>query len=131
MLYKNTSEVNMKYVLSILITGILFAIQFFVAPVAAAPVTDIVVIDVRTPEEYSESHVKGSQNIDIRNSNFEGQIDRLDKSKTYKLYCRSGNRSGKALDLMRTKGFQNLENLGSLSEALKKLNAECEGLKAC
>lgn len=121
----------MKYIFSFVVVVFVFAVQFIAVPVASAPAGDFVVIDVRTSKEYSESHVKGAQNIDIRGSDFERKIDGLDKTKNYKLYCRSGNRSGKALEIMRAKGFKNLENLGGLSEAIEKLNAECEGPKSC
>lgn len=89
------------------------------------------VIDVRTAEEYSNSHVKDSTNIDFLKPDFKEQAAKLDKTKIYKLYCRSGNRSGKALDLMKSLGFKNVENLGSLSQAAKKLNRSCEGPAGC
>ena len=87
-------------------------------------------IDVRTPEEFRDGHLKGARNIDVLASGFDAEISRLDKKAAYKLYCRSGKRSGKALEVMRAKGFTSLENLGSLQEALAKLKADCEG-KGC
>jgi rhodanese-related sulfurtransferase len=92
---------------------------------------DAVILDVRTPEEYKETRVKGAVNIDFKNPNFKSEIEKLDKSKPYKLYCRSGNRSGKAMELMKGMGFTNLENLGSVKEASDKLKAACEGEKPC
>lgn len=92
---------------------------------------EFTVIDVRTDDEYSESHVKGALHIDIKSANFEEQILKLDKNKSYKLYCRSGNRSGKALEFMKGKGFQHLENLGGLGDAIQKLHGVCEGKKPC
>ena len=59
------------------------------------------------------------------------EIEKLDKSKSYKLYCRSGNRSGQTLKIMKELGFKDVENLGSLSEAVRKLNGTCEGPKSC
>ncbi len=85
-----------------------------------------VILDVRTPEEYSENHVKGSQNIDWNGPDFQGQILKLDKSLAYKVYCRSGYRSGRALELMTMLGFTDVENLGSMSEAAQKLKRDCE-----
>lgn len=90
-----------------------------------------IVLDVRTPSEYQESHVKGSTNVDFKNSSFKSEIEKLDKSKSYKLYCRSGNRSGQTLKIMKELGFKDVENLGSLSEAVRKLNGTCEGPKSC
>jgi len=73
---------------------------------------NVVVIDVRTPEECAEGYLKGADKfIDYKNSTFEKQIDALDKQKTYIVYCRSGNRSSKALSKMREKGFTNLYEL--------------------
>lgn len=92
---------------------------------------DVVILDVRTPEEYKETHVTGARNIDFKNSTFKDEIEKLDKSKTYKLYCRSGNRSGKAMEMMKTMGFRDLENLGSVKEASEKLKVACEGEKPC
>ena len=68
-------------------------------------------LDVRTPEEYSEGHIANSMNIDIKNPSFEENLSMLDKSKTYAVYCASGVRSGKASDLMREKGFSSVYTL--------------------
>lgn len=93
--------------------------------------SETVVLDVRTPAEYQESHVKGAKNVDFKDSNFRSEIGKLDKTRNYKLYCRSGNRSGQALKMMQDMGFKNIENLGSLGDAVKKLNGTCEGPKGC
>lgn len=95
-----------------------------------ADTRDMIILDVRTSEEYQESHVKESMNIDILSSDFKSKIEKLDKSKSYKLYCRSGNRSGQAEKIMKSMGFRNVENLGSLNQAAKRLNRNCEG-KSC
>lgn len=88
---------------------------------------DFTVIDVRTTEEFQESHLKGSKHIDVLSSDFKDKISKLDKNKSYKLYCRSGNRSGKALEIMKAQGFKDLENLGSLQQAAKKTKISCDG----
>lgn len=93
---------------------------------AYADTSNFNVIDVRTTGEYSSGHVKDSTNIDFLKPDFKEQILKLDKTKTYKLYCRSGNRSGQAMKLMKSLGFKDVENLGSLSQAAKKLNRTCE-----
>jgi rhodanese-related sulfurtransferase len=88
------------------------------APVAAVDFTaDTVVIDVRTPEEFATGHLTGSVNIDWEGAEFMQAIDSLDKSAHYVVYCRSGNRAGKALDMMTSMGFMNVQNLGSVDEA--------------
>lgn len=73
---------------------------------------DVVVLDVRTPGEVSEGIINGATMfIDYNSSDFEQQLDGLDKSKTYLVYCRSGNRSGKACHTMLDKGFKQVYNL--------------------
>lgn len=106
-----------------------FLALFFTADSSSPACTDTSnfnVIDVRTADEYSSGHVKDSTNIDFLKPNFKEQILKLDKTKTYKLYCRSGNRSDQAMKLMKTLGFKDVENLGSLNQAAKKLNRTCE-----
>lgn len=71
----------------------------------------IVLLDVRTPEETAEGMIEGAAQLDFEAANFEAEVDKLDKSKTYLIYCRSGNRSGQASKLMAEKGFKNLYNL--------------------
>jgi rhodanese-related sulfurtransferase len=64
-----------------------------------------VLLDVRTPQEYSTSHIPGAVNIDVQSPSFRKSVEALDHSKTYLLYCRSGNRSSTAMDIMRSMGF--------------------------
>jgi rhodanese-related sulfurtransferase len=71
----------------------------------------IITLDVRTPGEFNEGHIEGAQLIDFQSGNFENEIATLDKSKTYAVYCRSGNRSGQAVKVMSDAGFSNLYNL--------------------
>jgi rhodanese-related sulfurtransferase len=112
--------------------GLAFHLNLLVPAIAKASTKEeIIIIDVRTSEEYVESHAKDALNIDVRAADFAQQIEKLDKNKTYKLYCRSGNRSGKALDIMKSKGFLHVENLGGLKDAIEKLNSTCEGKKPC
>lgn len=72
-----------------------------------------IVIDVRTPAEHTSGHIRRTDyNFDISSSEFERKISDLDKSENYYLYCRSGNRSGKAAKRMRQQGFENVYNVG-------------------
>ncbi|TSA46960.1 MAG: rhodanese-like domain-containing protein [Actinomycetales bacterium] len=71
----------------------------------------IITLDVRTPGEFNEGHIEGAQLIDFQSGNFESEIATLDKSQTYAVYCRSGNRSGQAVKVMSDAGFSNLYNL--------------------
>ena len=72
----------------------------------------VVVLDVRTPEEFKTGHISQSKNIDINNkSQFLSSIDSLNKDDTYLIYCRSGNRSSQAKKIMQEKGFTHLSHL--------------------
>jgi rhodanese-related sulfurtransferase len=64
-----------------------------------------ILLDVRTPEEYSGGHIKGSTNFNISSSDVVNKIQKLDKSKTYILYCRSGGRSQMAAMIMAQNGL--------------------------
>lgn len=70
-----------------------------------------IVIDVRAPEELSDGSVPGYKMINYFDPSFQSKIAQLDKSKTYLVYCRSGNRSGNACKAMAQMGFENLYNL--------------------
>jgi len=65
-----------------------------------------VLIDVRTPKEFAIAHIKGAQNIDVKNSNFEAEVSKLDKNTPILVYCRSGGRSGKAMGKMEDLGYK-------------------------
>ena len=56
----------------------------------------VVIIDVRTPEEFKAGHIPGAKNIDFNGDDFEKQIAALDKSKTYVVHCAAGGRSAQA-----------------------------------
>ncbi len=71
----------------------------------------VVVLDVRTPGEFQSEHLENAINVDYEGSNFEGEVQKLDKSKTYAVYCRSGRRSGLATEIMAKDGFKSIFNL--------------------
>lgn len=69
--------------------------------------TSAVVLDVRTPGECAEGIQPSAIQMDIQNTaKFIHDLETLDKSKTYYVYCRSGGRSGQACMLMNAKGFK-------------------------
>lgn len=68
-------------------------------------------IDVRTPEEYNQGHLKGALNYNINSSEFENQLSKLDKNKPVLVYCLSGGRSGSAAEIMADKGFIEVYNM--------------------
>ncbi len=70
-----------------------------------------VVLDVRTKKEYSEGHIPGSVLIDFNSDDFEQQVKKLDKNKTYLVHCAAGGRSARACKKMEQLGFKKLYNL--------------------
>jgi|TARA_B100000902_G_scaffold72396_1_gene77694 rhodanese-related sulfurtransferase len=68
-------------------------------------------IDVRTKTEYTKGYIKNAINISYLSDDFEKQIQQLDKEILVLLYCHSGNRSRKAMDLMNINGFKQVFNL--------------------
>ena len=92
---------------------------------AEITLNDILIVDVRTSAEYDSGHIPNSINIewqDIMKLN-----ETSAKDKYIYLYCRSGNRSGKAAKILNDNGFMNVINAGSLEEAqiiIDSLNAQ-------
>ncbi len=72
---------------------------------------DLVVLDVRTPEEFQQGHLAGSIMLDFYSPDFQAQIAELDRDVPYLLYCRSGNRSGQTRALMESLGFSDVADL--------------------
>ena len=70
-----------------------------------------VIIDVRTLEEFNEGHIENAINIDFYSEAFKEDLDKLDKDKIYFIYCRSGNRSGRAMPIMKELGFKEVYHL--------------------
>lgn len=70
-----------------------------------------VILDVRTPEEFDQGFIANAVNIDYRGDNFQSEIAKLDKSKTYFVYCLSGGRSASAASYMQSNGFKSVINL--------------------
>jgi rhodanese-related sulfurtransferase len=72
---------------------------------------DRVLIDVRTPEEHAEGHLADARLMDFYAPTFRADLDELDRDTPYAIYCRSGNRSGQALAIMRELGFTDVVDL--------------------
>lgn len=73
-----------------------------------------VLLDVRTPAEFQSGNLSKSLNIDIMSSDFILKAGKLDKSKTYFVYCRSGNRSGKAVSTLNKLGLKAFNLVGGI-----------------
>jgi rhodanese-related sulfurtransferase len=74
--------------------------------------TNAVILDVRTTEECSEGIIPNAINIDIyKGQGFIYEVDALDKTKNYYVYCKAGGRSAQACAVMNQLGFENTFNL--------------------
>lgn len=71
-----------------------------------------VILDVRTDEEVEDGIIPNAKHIDIyKGQGFIDEVEKLDKTKPYYVYCRSGNRSGQACAIMNQLGFEHTYNL--------------------
>ncbi len=69
---------------------------------------DFIVLDIRTPEEFQTEHIEGAVNLDYYSDSFKEELCKLDKGKTYLVYCRRGERTERALPLFRECRFRRL-----------------------
>jgi len=81
-----------------------------VSPVAAAEYqteapAQLVVLDVRTADEFADGHLEDAEMLDFYRTDFKDRLAELDKDVPYLVYCRSGNRSGQTVMLMQELGF--------------------------
>jgi rhodanese-related sulfurtransferase len=72
---------------------------------------DFMILDVRTPKEYAAGHLSGAMNLDYYAHSFRTNLNQLDKSKTYIIYCHTGRRSGVTLNMMRELGFSRVYDI--------------------
>jgi len=72
---------------------------------------EVQLIDVRTPEEYSQGHIEKARNINIMDDDFDAQVALLDKNKPVMIYCKSGGRSARASERLKELGFTNITDL--------------------
>jgi len=84
------------------------------------------ILDVRTAEEYLAGHIPGAANLDFNNSAFLTQLNGLDKSNRYLVYCRSGRRSAEASKIMQDKGFNITNLLGGIIDWEKAGEEICQ-----
>ncbi len=73
--------------------------------------SNVLLVDVRTPEEFQEKHISGAKNININDAEFKTRLNELDKSKPIYIYCLAGGRSKKAADIAASSGFKEVYNL--------------------
>jgi len=80
---------------------------------------EFAILDIRTPREFQSGHLAKSIPIDFYSQTFAGQLNRLDKTKTYLVYCRTGNRSTKSLELFKKLKFRKIYHMASGISAWK------------
>jgi rhodanese-related sulfurtransferase len=80
----------------------------------------VVVLDIRTPQEFNQGRIAGAKNIDFLAPDFEQRIDTLDKSKSYLVHCASGGRSTHSLALFKKHSFQSVYHLDGGIKAWQK-----------
>lgn len=81
------------------------------------------IIDIRTPQEFSEGHIEGAVNINYYDNNFIDQIAKYDKNQPIFIYCRSGNRTSSASKKIADYGFTQIYDLeGGILYWLKNNN---------
>ena len=68
-------------------------------------------LDVRTPEEYAESHIDKSKNVNWNGKDFVSNVEKLDKTKAVFVYCKVGGRSKQACEKLAELGFTEIYNL--------------------
>jgi len=75
-----------------------------------------VIIDVRSPFEFKKLHLENAININFMSADFGVQVDTLDHGGVYLLYCKSGARSGNAVEQMQAMGFERAYNIGGIDD---------------
>ena len=72
---------------------------------------NFVILDVRTPEEFLGEYIENAVNLDYYSDTFRNDLDKLDKNKSYLIYCRSGRRSENALNMMKELDSREVYNM--------------------
>ncbi len=92
--------------------------------ITAPTTSELTLIDVRDVEEFAAGHLPDATNIPFNDGTLAAQIPTLDPNVAYGVYCRSGNRSGQAVALMKEAGFTNVVDLGGLEAAASATGLE-------
>lgn len=88
---------------------------------------EAVLLDLRTPDELKEEGIiRGATHLDYFQRDFEDRVSKLDKSKTYFVYCAGGGRSGETLELMKKAGFKEVYDLKGGVTAWKRAGLPLE-----
>lgn len=96
------------------------ALVDFMKAYTAEPSGAAMLIDLRTPPEYNDGTINGAVMINYLDDNINQQLEALDKSKKYYIFCAQGGRSKKCMDKMQSMGFSRVYNLLGGYEGYKK-----------
>ena len=83
---------------------------------------DVLIIDVRTEAEWDSGYLENAIHIPVDTIEKNITLTEPDKSKEIYLYCRSGNRSGKATSILQSLGYKNVTNIGGIQSASANLS---------
>ena len=78
--------------------------------------TNYIIVDVRRPEEFSDSHIKNAINLPNENIEFYAETKLPNKDQLILVYCRSGNRSKQACEKLVKLGYTNLKEFGGIND---------------
>lgn len=117
--FKHSSMKRLIVLFWVLAPALAFAQQNQVLPVKEFKKRMVeksaVVVDVRTPDEFREGHLDKAVNKNVNDNDFDAYCTRLDKNKTYFVYCLAGKRSHSAAETMRKKGLTVFELDGGIA----------------
>ena len=82
-----------------------------IASVTQSDLSKVILLDVRTPEEFSQGHLENALNINWFDEDFDKQVEKIDKDETIYVYCKAGGRSAKAQQKLQAMGYKNVVNL--------------------
>ena len=71
----------------------------------------VVVLDIRTPQEFQQGHIAGTENVDFRSPEFRKKIEELGRDKPYLVHCASGGRSTRSLSVFEELQFKQMYHL--------------------
>lgn len=80
----------------------------------------VVVLDVRTPEEFASSHLARATNLNYFDPHFQDKLAKMDKTRLYLVHCASGGRSAKAREILKKLNFQHIYHLEGGMQAWQK-----------
>lgn len=129
---KASKQSNNRSIIPLLMIPVIFIAVFFVVNAANAPVEenaaitrispqdyqenyasdDHMLIDVRTPAEFADGHIQGAVNIPL--DSLPGRLNELPTDKPLVVYCRSGNRSATAVNIMADAGLTGIADMGGI-----------------